>query len=321
MNQSLSATITRLRKEWGLTQEQLGQLVGVSAQAVSKWEKGGAPDVELLPVLADRLGVPIDALFGRAEPSTADMTTQFQQWLLSMPIEKRFSALFEMLAVSSPYLGSNLMGSGIIPAISVQSTCYIDNVIPTPSTSLPTYWIRAYVTTEEGLALGVLAQDFPLFLLLPEPVKGYQSNLPDPERCRKLFAALALPFRLPEILWSVIKDVAAVTTTISFISLGVSLDLGETRANRRPLAYGILLRMVLVPLIFLPLSVLLGFRGPTLCALMVLFAAPTAVASYPMAVAMGADGQLAGQLVCLTTVLSVFTMFCFTFLFQSLGLL
>ena len=135
------------------------------------------------------------------------------------------------------------------------------------------------------------------------------------------FAALALPFRLPEILWSVIKDVAAVTTTISFISLGVSLDLGETRANRRPLAYGILLRMVLVPLIFLPLSDLLGFRGPTLCALMVLFAAPTAVASYPMAVAMGADGQLVGQLVCLTTVLSVFTMFCFTFLFQSLGLL
>lgn len=200
MNQSLSATITRLRKERGLTQEQLGQLVGVSAQAVSKWEKGGAPDVELLPVLADRLGVSIDALFGRADPSTADITTQFQQWLLSTPIKERFSALFELLAVSSPYLGSNLMDSGIIPSISVQSTCYIDNVIPTPSTSLPTYWIRAYVTTEEGLALGVLAQDFPLFLLLPEPVKGYQSNLPDPERCRKLFAALALPGALEILL-------------------------------------------------------------------------------------------------------------------------
>ena len=38
MNQSLSATITRLRKERGLTQEKWGQLVGVSAQAVSKWE-------------------------------------------------------------------------------------------------------------------------------------------------------------------------------------------------------------------------------------------------------------------------------------------
>lgn len=198
MNQSLSATITRLRKERGLTQEQLGQLVGVSAQAVSKWEKGGAPDVELLPVLADQLGVTIDTLFGREDRATADMTTQFQQWLLSMPIEKRFSALFEMLAVSSPYLGSNLMGSGIIPSISVQSTCYADGIIPGNSSPA---WLRAYVTTEEGLALGVLAQDFPLFLLMPEPAKGYQSNLPEPERCRKLFAALALPGAVEILLY------------------------------------------------------------------------------------------------------------------------
>ena len=132
---------------------------------------------------------------------------------------------------------------------------------------------------------------------------------------------MALPFRLPALLWEVVQDVAGVTTTISFISLGVSLDLGEARNNRRPLAVGTVLRTLLVPLLFLPLSVALGFRGQSLCALMVLFAAPTAVASYPMAVAMGADGQLAGQLVCSTTVVSIFTMFCFTFLFQTLGLL
>ena len=132
---------------------------------------------------------------------------------------------------------------------------------------------------------------------------------------------MALPVRLPALLWGVIRDLAGVTTTLSFISLGVSLDLGEARANRRRLAVGTGLRTVLVPLVFLPLAVALGFRGQSLCALMVLFAAPTAVASYPMAVAMGADGPLAGQLVCATTVLSVFTMFCCTFLFQSLGLL
>ena len=126
---------------------------------------------------------------------------------------------------------------------------------------------------------------------------------------------------MPELLWSIVEDIAGVTTTISFISLGVSLDLGEVRSNRRPLVVGTLLRMALVPLVFLPLSVALGFRGAGLCGLMVLFAAPTAVASYPMAVAMGADGPLAGQLVCVTTVLSVFTMFCYTFLFRSLGFL
>ena len=134
-------------------------------------------------------------------------------------------------------------------------------------------------------------------------------------------AVMAMPFRIPELLWGVVKDVAGVTTTISFISLGVSLDLGEARANRRPLVIGTALRMALIPLVFLPLSVALGFRGPSLCGLMVLFAAPTAVASYPMAVAMGADSPLAGQLVCVTTVLSVFTMFCYTFLFKSLGML
>ena len=104
-------------------------------------------------------------------------------------------------------------------------------------------------------------------------------------------AASALPFRMPELLWGVVKDVAGVTTTISFISLGV------------------------------PLSVALGFRNQSLCGLMVLFAAPTAVASYPMAVAMGADGPLAGQLVCAGTILSIFTMFFYTFLFRSLGML
>ena len=45
----LSEHIAELRRERGLTQEQLGQPLGVSAQAVSKWEKGGAPDVELWP--------------------------------------------------------------------------------------------------------------------------------------------------------------------------------------------------------------------------------------------------------------------------------
>ena len=41
MSNVLSERIAQLRKDRGLTQEQLGQLVGVSAQAVSKWEKGG----------------------------------------------------------------------------------------------------------------------------------------------------------------------------------------------------------------------------------------------------------------------------------------
>ncbi|MBQ7264023.1 MAG: AEC family transporter, partial [Synergistaceae bacterium] len=135
------------------------------------------------------------------------------------------------------------------------------------------------------------------------------------------FVLMALPYPFPPLLWGVVRDVAGVTTPLSFISLGVGLDLGKARADLRPLTLGVLLRTVLVPSIFLPLSVMLGYSGPTLCALLILFGAPTAVASYPMAVAMGADGPLAGQLVCATTLLSIPTIFLATFALLSLGLL
>ena len=126
---------------------------------------------------------------------------------------------------------------------------------------------------------------------------------------------------IPAPVWSVVRSVANSTTTVSFISLGVGLDMAEARADKGLLLWGIFLRMVVVPLIFMPLSILTGFRDQSLCAMMVLFAAPAAVSSYPMAVAMGADGQLAGQLVCATTVLSVLTIFLWTLLLKGLGMM
>ena len=156
-----------------------------------------------------------------------------------------------------------------------------------------------------------------------EPWKILRSVLKNPMVIAALLALTckALKFQLPGLLYNGVTSIAGVTTTISFISLGVSLDLGELRSNRRSLILGVALRMIVVPVVFLPIVVALGFRGPALCAMMILFAAPAGVACYPMAVAMGADGQLAGQLVCCTTVLSIFTLFLFTFAFRIMGLL
>jgi len=64
--QILSERILTLRKEKGLTQEALAGQLGVSFQAVSKWEnEQSCPDIALLPVLADVFGVTVDSLFGR----------------------------------------------------------------------------------------------------------------------------------------------------------------------------------------------------------------------------------------------------------------
>ncbi len=63
--------IAQKRKTLGLTQEALAQKLGVSNQAVSKWEADQCcPDIMLLPALADTFGISIDELFGR-EPTSA----------------------------------------------------------------------------------------------------------------------------------------------------------------------------------------------------------------------------------------------------------
>ncbi len=131
----------------------------------------------------------------------------------------------------------------------------------------------------------------------------------------------ALDIRVPELIYGIVCDLADATTPVSFLSLGASLSLRELTANRRPLGIGLALRMLLLPVLFLPIAIALGFRGPSLCAMMILFAAPTAISSYPMAASMGADGPLAGQLVCGTTLVSVVTMFLLTLLLSALGLL
>lgn len=64
---SFATTLQTLRKEAGLTQEQLASKFGVSAQAVSKWENGSFPEGDLIPKIADQFGVSIDYLYGREE--------------------------------------------------------------------------------------------------------------------------------------------------------------------------------------------------------------------------------------------------------------
>ncbi len=62
-----STTLQALRKEKKVTQEQLANFLGVSPQAVSKWENGSYPEGDLLPAIADYFGVSIDYLYGRCD--------------------------------------------------------------------------------------------------------------------------------------------------------------------------------------------------------------------------------------------------------------
>lgn len=64
---TFSSILQSLRKERKVTQEQLATYLGVSPQAVSKWENGSYPEGDLLPRIADYFSVSIDYMYGRAE--------------------------------------------------------------------------------------------------------------------------------------------------------------------------------------------------------------------------------------------------------------
>ena len=60
---SIGKTISKLRKEKGLTQSDLAELIGVSNKTISKWESGqGYPDITFFPILSKEFGVTIDYL-------------------------------------------------------------------------------------------------------------------------------------------------------------------------------------------------------------------------------------------------------------------
>ena len=94
--QILSERILALRKEKALTQEALAQRLGVSFQAVSKWENGqSCPDIALLPLLADVFEVTVDSLFGRQakEKTPTEQTARREEEWGNNPV---FSACGEL---------------------------------------------------------------------------------------------------------------------------------------------------------------------------------------------------------------------------------
>ena len=71
-NKKIGATISMLRNNKKLPQSELGERLGVSFQAVSKWERGETlPDISILPSLADILETSIDYILRCGEPNFA----------------------------------------------------------------------------------------------------------------------------------------------------------------------------------------------------------------------------------------------------------
>lgn len=183
--------ISMLRKRHNLTQAELGRLVGVSSQAVSKWESGGTPDIEMLPHIANVLGVTIDTLFGLEGAERENAADVVARWLSTLPNHQRLSELYRLLMATFPCTYGSKGYSAFLWKDSmkehlIRDTCYLDG-------GDSSTWVKSAVETEEGLLLGINGKNFPFYCLLPEPEGGYDKNLAPTDSYRTLFAALAMP--------------------------------------------------------------------------------------------------------------------------------
>lgn len=139
-------------------------------------------------------------------------------------------------------------------------------------------------------------------------------------------AVAALLFKLsgltlPAPLHTGLSDMAGMATPLALVVLGGTFHFDALRRNAGALAIGTLGKIVVAPLIMVPIAAALGFRDANLLSLVIVFASPAAVNSYTMAAAYGHDPELAGQLVVVTSVLSMVSVFGWIFLLRMLGLI
>ena len=187
MSNKLSERIAALRKSRGLTQEQLGKLVGVSYQAVSKWEKGGAPDVELLPVLSRQLGVTIDALFGMDGGEQVDPVDAVGRWLRGFPAKERINQFCRLVWSSREHFISDEFGEINLPRWGYLDSCQI------ASGDVTYQLMLSQIAVEGGILFDVHAEDLSFVTLWPRPKDGWAKWLAPKEEYRQLFGLLAKP--------------------------------------------------------------------------------------------------------------------------------
>ena len=130
-----------------------------------------------------------------------------------------------------------------------------------------------------------------------------------------------LGIRLPTAVDTTVQDLAKLSTLIAFMILGGDLDFSKVKGNLKVASVVLTIKLVILPLIMIPMIVMMGYRDADLLSGLLAYQTPVAVSSYIMAQQAGADGQLAGQLVVFSSVLSIFTLFVTILILRTIGLL
>ena len=182
---SLSANIKRLRLEKDMTQEQLATKLGVSAQAVSKWETSETyPDGALLVPLANELEVSLDELFGNESVTMADISSKIVKLIHNTEATERFNVARDIGWQIERGLFNCRMEIG---------KKYDPNEIKNQKNA-------SYILDDNGFTIVSNGKE-PFFSVFPQPEEGYGHFLNDKDDLQKIFAALSHPDTMNALIY------------------------------------------------------------------------------------------------------------------------
>ena len=128
-----------------------------------------------------------------------------------------------------------------------------------------------------------------------------------------------LGIEFPTIINKTVNSVAQMATPLALITIGAGFEGRKALAKIKPTIAASLIKLVIQPLIFLPVAVWMGFGGEKMIAILIMLASPTTPSCYIMAKSMNNDEVLTASVIVTTTLMAAFTLTGWIFLLKTLG--
>ena len=130
-----------------------------------------------------------------------------------------------------------------------------------------------------------------------------------------------LGIKLPEFITSTLKQIAAATSPLLLFLLGAFFSFDGLHKCLKPTILVTIGRLIIVPGIVLAAAIACGFRGVALAGLLGAFGSANAIASFAMTQQLGGDAELAGNIIVLTSAGCIVTLFLWSMLLKTFGLI
>ena len=128
-----------------------------------------------------------------------------------------------------------------------------------------------------------------------------------------------LGIQFPVLVNKTISSVAQMATPLALITIGAGFEGRKALAKIQPTIAASLIKLVIQPLIFLPVAAWMGFTGEKMIAILIMLASPTTPSCYIMAKSMNNDEVLTASVIVTTTLMAAFTLTGWIFLLKTLG--